>query len=182
MSDDTIENHEISQRGMPGRVQVSLPSWTMLAVAWIVCIAAVMAAVFAGKKLNERYGWFNFSTSSEPRIAVVDVEAVLEPYKRDFVAAMSAPKVADADRDRANDTVRRASVAVGVAVKAIAAECQCALFVRAAVFNPEVLDDHTEQLAQRTAELLKQAQGMTSMSSSMTGVAKPSDTVVEGKP
>jgi hypothetical protein len=158
------------------RLQLSLPSWTMTALAWLVCVGAVLVAVTVAIKLNDRYGWFKSSGKGIQGIAVVDVESVLEPYKRDFVTAMSAAKLADADRDRANETVRRASVAVSVAVKSIASECQCALFVRTAVFNPEVLDDHTDLLAQRTADLLKQAAQI-----SMSGTPSPTDSTKGAK-
>ncbi len=136
------------------RLQLSLPSWTVSAVGWLLCACAVFTAIFVGLKLNERYGWIGNGKHNAQRIAVVDVEAVLEPYRRDFVSAMSVTKLSDAEREVANDSVRKASVAVGIAVKAIASECECALFVRSAVFNPEALDDHTDLLAVRTSALL----------------------------
>jgi uncharacterized membrane protein YcjF (UPF0283 family) len=139
-------------------VQFRLPHRFVSAAAWVLCMAAITAAVFVVMSLSQRFNWFAWDSKSIQRIAVIDVDTVLDSYKRDFVASMSVPKLSDEAREQATESVRRASIAVGVAVRVIADECNCILLVRSAMFNPDKVDDYTDQLAQRTTALLKTTQ------------------------
>ena len=74
------------------RLQLSLPSWTMSALGWLLCACAVLMAIFVGLKLNERYGWLangkhNCNTLrvvfaiGKPAIAFIELETDKNGHK-----------------------------------------------------------------------------------------------------
>ncbi len=80
------------------------------------------------------------------RMAVVDVDSVLQERRDQFVTMLSRPGVTDDDRDKAYEFVKQTSSQVRTALDQVISDCHCLVFVKSAVYNPDAVQDLTPSL------------------------------------
>lgn len=99
------------------------------------------------------------------RMAVVDVDGVLQSRREQFVAMLSRPNVTDADREKAYEFVKLTSQQVNSALAQVMRDCQCLVLVKTAVHNPQMVKDLTPQVK----DALQAAQSQSDTKSGVQG-------------
>jgi hypothetical protein len=133
-----------------------LPGWAQQVLMTLLFLALALMMALVGLQLLKR--WPIWPGTKTPQVlAVVDVDAALDPYKREFVLTMSQTNVSETARELANQRVALASQTVGAVLRDITQACTCVLLVRSAVFNPETLDDYTASLSEQLGQRITKA-------------------------
>jgi len=113
-----------------------------LLVAVILVSTSLSALMVAGAT------WWN--RQHQPRMATVDLQAVLDAKRASFAERITRPNMTDRDREAALEETSDVGTQMSAALRALQAECGCILLTRAAVIGAYAeVEDMTPALMAR---------------------------------
>ncbi|AJG22231.1 hypothetical protein [Cupriavidus basilensis] len=96
-------------------------------------VAAVLVSASLSALMVAGAAWW--TRQHLPRMATVDLQAVLDAKRASFAERITRPNVTDRDRDAALAETSDVGTQMSAALKALQAECGCILLTRAAVIG-----------------------------------------------
>lgn len=101
---------------------------------------AVNAGISLALAVVVSLAWHWLDKKHHPRIAAVDIAAIMKIKETQFTEMLSKPGVTDDDRRKSYDLIQRFGADLGVAVKELPQKCGCIVVNKAAIVVGEVED------------------------------------------
>lgn len=103
-------------------------------------VIATSAGISLALAVAVSFTWHSLDKKHHPRIAVVDIAAIMKVKETQFTEMLSKPGVTDEDRRKAYDLIQSFGADLGVAVKELPQKCGCIVVNKAAIVAGEVED------------------------------------------
>lgn len=118
---------------MKEQTMQSVATATLRVIATSVGISLALAVAVS-------FAWHWLDKKHHPRIAVVDIAAIMKVKEAQFTEMLSKPGVTDDDRRKSYDQIQRFGADLGAAVKELPQKCGCIVVNKAAIVVGEAED------------------------------------------